>query len=362
MLNNDNKMELRSKAGENNYDVYNFDDAFSLYENIPSICIKESAVNHPKFSIIIPTYNRPKTLKVTIDSAIYQFRYDDYYEILIISNDPKSIDIENDTNKLISSYHDEKISFYVNSQNIGLCGNWNRGSELAKGDYIVMIHDDDILGPFVLYSLNQVLNKYPSTGVIGCGNVKFVDKIPEFQEPQKIYYHEITKRSFFFGYYIGIAGMTYRKDILKKIGGFNEKFYPNEDTNFIYQVLIISTVISIDNQLTGYRVGINATLSCNLMDGIITHMELLRRNIAEHEKFAKRWLDRYDKDYLIQYIHSAENNWKIEVDGDSILSRFGLDNSSTSHNFSMKVAESIYGLYFRISKQKNITLKGQIHL
>ena len=67
----------------------------------------------PIISVIVPFYNSKKYIEQTIISVLNQTF--PYYEILIISNDPKSIDIENDTNKLISSYHDEKISFYVTS-------------------------------------------------------------------------------------------------------------------------------------------------------------------------------------------------------------------------------------------------------
>lgn len=350
--------DIKTRAVDPNYDVYHFEDSFRKYEDVPSTCIRESNALKPKFSIFIPTYNRPTTLKVTIDSAIKQLDYYLPYEIIIVSNDPSSVNDDNATNKLVSSYKEKNISFYVNMKNLGLCGSWNRGTELAKGEYIVMIHDDDLLGPYLLSVLSKVVSEKPDVGMIGCGHIDFSGDPPVFTKPKAIHYREVTKKSFFFGLYITIAGMTYKKKLVEEIGGFNEKYYPNEDTNLIYQALLKSNVINLDEILTGYRKEVNLSLSGNTMQNIITHIEKLRRNIAEHEDFAKKWLDSYDRDFLIQYANGAKKNWNIGVDTDQILSSFGMEKGSDSYNIplSMKVKEKLYTKKYLATSRRTIKL------
>lgn len=56
-----------------------------------------------------------------------------------------------ETEKLMMSYsNNPMISYYKNADNLGMVGNWNRLFTLAKGKYVVMLHDDDLLLPTFL--------------------------------------------------------------------------------------------------------------------------------------------------------------------------------------------------------------------
>ena len=44
---------------------------------------------------------------------------------------------------------------YVNKENIGMIGNWNRGFELANTKYVAMLHDDDMLADIYLEEINR---------------------------------------------------------------------------------------------------------------------------------------------------------------------------------------------------------------
>lgn len=331
-------------------DLYTFGSHFEKYSSVASIPLKVNKVKKPFFTILIPTYKRTEIIEETIQSALFQQTFGKEYEIVIVDNNPETkFDAER------SIYQDGRISYFVNQKNIGLCGNWNRGIELSKGKYIVMLHDDDILGPYCLKNLYLAIrdNHYP--GMVGCGIVNFSEvKELSFTVPEKLSYRRITKRGFFFGRYIGICGMTFQKKLARKIGGFNESYYPNEDTNFIYQMLLVSSIIKIENSLAGYRKGVNLSLQGNTMREIIRKMELTRKNIAEHEIFARLWMHFFDKEYLYSYIISANRTWNMQMDYQEVFAECGFENSRIS-----KIKYNIMCILLKIENRMSIKYEIQ---
>ena len=82
----------------------------------------------PKFSIIIPTYNRAKLLQRVIRDVLNQ-EYTDY-ELVIV--DDGSTD---DTKRKVVSIDDERIQ-YIYQENMGECEARNTGLKHAKGKWI----------------------------------------------------------------------------------------------------------------------------------------------------------------------------------------------------------------------------------
>lgn len=302
-------------------DIYETFDNFSKYQHVRSQLIVKGEVKDPDISVFIPTFRRTETLKECIKSVINQMGNVNY-EIIVINNDPDGINgyVKN----LIEKLGNDKIYYYVNEMNIGLCGNWNRGIELSRGKYVAMIHDDDILSPWFLLSIKEAIRKNNEPGIIG---VSFVDfdstHMPEFSTPNNLKYRRISKESFFFGSYINIAGMTVKRDLIISIGGYADEFYPNEDTILIYQALLREKIINVEYVLAGYRKEINLSLSEDTMKKVIMVMEMTRRCIAKHEPFARRWMKCFDKEFLYLYVLSANTQWGMAINYREIFEACG---------------------------------------
>lgn len=302
-------------------DIYTFEDNFKKYHAVNSKCVVKGSINNPEISIFIPTYKRTDTIVETIKSALNQIGKINY-EVVIVNNDPEGD--KSDTRDFIRSFYDKHIYYYINEKNIGLCGNWNRGLELCRAEYVAMIHDDDMLSPWFLSSMMRAIeeNEYPF--IIGVNSLNFDSKNkPEFNMPKRLSYREISKKSFFYGKYITIAGMTVNRRLAISIGGYSEDFYPNEDTIFIYQALLKGRVVNINNNLAAYRKEVNLSLKDGVMNKIISYTEHTRRSIASHEAFAERWMNMFDKEYLYRYICSANKHWGTTVDAKDIFKEFG---------------------------------------
>lgn len=88
-----------------------------------------------KFSVIIPTHNRPETLSKAINSIVYQ-KYKNY-EIIVVN------DAGNDVGEIINQFPKENIKYVSLQNNLGLAGARNEGLKYVTGDYICFLDDDD---------------------------------------------------------------------------------------------------------------------------------------------------------------------------------------------------------------------------
>jgi len=107
-------------------------------------------------SICIPTYQRPDLLRQAIASCLAQ-TYSDI-EIIVCddSKDDASKQMVQGLNK------SEKIRYYQNRLALGQAGNVNRLFDLARGDRLILLHDDDILLPDTVQSMSDCWLSHPS--------------------------------------------------------------------------------------------------------------------------------------------------------------------------------------------------------
>ncbi len=96
----------------------------------------------PIVSVVMPVYNGEKYLNVALNSILTQTLTD--LELIVIN------DSSTDLSRVILeefAHHDARIRFYDNEKNLGLPTTLNRGLELARGEYIARMDQDDISSP-----------------------------------------------------------------------------------------------------------------------------------------------------------------------------------------------------------------------
>jgi glycosyltransferase involved in cell wall biosynthesis len=96
----------------------------------------------PKVSVCIPTYNGAAYLSECLESVMRQTFA--AIEILIVD------DGSSDNSVFIAQEYmrvDKRIRLSVNKNNLGLVGNWNHCVDLASGEWIKFVFQDDILTP-----------------------------------------------------------------------------------------------------------------------------------------------------------------------------------------------------------------------
>ena len=166
-------------------------------------------------SIAIPAY-KSEFLSEAIDSALTQ----DYKNIeLIIVNDKSPYDIEH----IVRKFDDSRIHYYVNDYNLGqesIVLNWNKCLSYARGEYFVLLCDDDILMPNFVSELLKLVRKYPQCNVFHArkidilmdGNKRESPVWPEYEDADAFLYNQLAKKR-----HHTITEFLYRTEYIRRI-------------------------------------------------------------------------------------------------------------------------------------------------
>ena len=120
----------------------------------------------PKVSVIVPNYNHANYLQQRIDSILNQ-TYQDFELILL---DDCSTD---NSRELLSEYANHpKVTYCIfNKENSGSTfKQWNKGIELAQGEYIWIAESDDWAEPEFLTTLVHLLDTQTQAGLAYCNS------------------------------------------------------------------------------------------------------------------------------------------------------------------------------------------------
>jgi len=110
----------------------------------------------PKVTVILCTYNRPDYLGQAVASVVGQTLTD--WELLVI-NDGGA-----DVGPIVRSFNDPRIVYHHRETNRGKAACCNFGLEMARGQYVAYIDDDDLWYPHHLQVLAATLDQNPQAG------------------------------------------------------------------------------------------------------------------------------------------------------------------------------------------------------
>ena len=104
----------------------------------------------PRYSIIIPTYNRAGTVSNTLESCFSQTFED--FEIVVIDDGSKDNTVD-----VLRSIDDPRLKV-VTQENAGPAAARNTGMDNASGDFIAFLDSDDVWYPDFLATAEQMLS------------------------------------------------------------------------------------------------------------------------------------------------------------------------------------------------------------
>lgn len=261
-------------------DITEIKDFFEINAGIQSIQIKSYGLNaSPRLTIAIPTYKRIGTLKEAIDSALAQKNICDY-EVLVIDNNPE----RNDETELfiMSHYADEsKLSYYKNVKNLGMTGNWNRMCELALGEWISMLHDDDMLFPDSMFRSFKIIDSLQSE--IDILFLNSVSDINYKSSSMLSHFYCLNAFDFFMDNRGTIAGVLMKKMAVMELGGFDASFYPTADYYFWAKMAILKKAYRVcDAPDSFYRIGENTSCNVDIIDKMVASASRVQFSIADY--------------------------------------------------------------------------------
>jgi glycosyltransferase involved in cell wall biosynthesis len=108
----------------------------------------------PRFSIVIPIYNRPDELHELLESLCQQTFTD--FEVVVVEDGSSRLSKE-----VALGFSDRLSVFYYFKQNEGQGFARNYGFERANGDYFVVFDSDTLIPPHYLETVDRYLTEHP---------------------------------------------------------------------------------------------------------------------------------------------------------------------------------------------------------
>jgi glycosyltransferase involved in cell wall biosynthesis len=168
----------------------------------------------PKISVIVPSFNQAKYLKLTLQCIVDQ----NYPDLELIVIDGGSTD---ESPEVIRSY-EKYIKFWCSEPDGGQTQGLIKGFSHATGEIQCFLNSDDLFEPGVLLEVGKYFQAHPDADAV-YGNALWIDFEGKAIRPQK----EIPFNRFIFLHtynYIPGMSMFWRKRIFDKAGGLDPSF------------------------------------------------------------------------------------------------------------------------------------------
>lgn len=214
---------------------------------------------NPMVTVGIPTYNRAGYLKKAIASVLSQT----YSPIEILISDNASND---GTAAFLASIDDSRLRYVTQASNVGMIGNWNACLDLARGEYFLLLSDDDRLAPDALRELmnafsirerEQILAQ-PDDGAFVYGYCEIENAF--FGTATRSRCAPLSERSE--EYRIGFlkskrvnypSATLFRTKDIRSIGGYSTRYGPATDVGVSFEIsALYPTVLCTGTVVTHY--------------------------------------------------------------------------------------------------------------
>lgn len=107
-------------------------------------------MNRPLFSVLVPTRERPDTLRHTLATVTSQGRGD--YEIVVADNCSSP-----ETFRVVEELGSTLVRYTRSDEVLPMASNWERGLSMCRGEYVTVLGDDDAFLPSTLLLAEKLI-------------------------------------------------------------------------------------------------------------------------------------------------------------------------------------------------------------
>lgn len=205
-------------------------------------------------TIAIPTYNRASGyLREALGSALAQT----YEPLEIVVVDNASTD---DTGAYVASVADERVRYVRNESNVGVNDNFNACVRLARGEYVLLLHDDDHIDPDFVRICMGALSEWEHAdppGFIRTGT-RGMDASGAVTRERRNAAGSASVGDLALSWFRGRTSIFYcstlfRTEALRATGGFHSRRELYTDVAAIVRIAAEYRVLNIEDVLASFR-------------------------------------------------------------------------------------------------------------
>jgi glycosyltransferase involved in cell wall biosynthesis len=151
--------------------------------------------DYPLITIAIPTYNRAELVKGCVESALAQ----SYRNVEVMVSDNASPD---NTLEVLKTITDKRLRVLTSPENVGPIENHAKCVREARGDYVVLVSDDNLLDSRFLEKCAQMIKQEPGLPIVMAAYDNLI--IDEFYENERRVVPPILSKKLSTGIWNGI--------------------------------------------------------------------------------------------------------------------------------------------------------------
>lgn len=242
-------------------------------------------INNNKVSVIIPSYNHHSYVIHAIESVLAQ----DWPQIDLIVIDDGSTD---GSLEILSNFHKSHGGFrFLTRPNKGIIKTLNEGLKIADGGFFCLLASDDYLPPGSLSCRASYLSKHPDcVAAFGDAQIVFGDEISDqrvmTEARKRLFKLSDPIPEFIKGVNLPIHTCMARTEILRKIGGFDERYSYCEDLDPQLRLYLAGPITFIDTPVYNIRKHLTNTSRTNPYVARIDKVLMYRKYLEEIKELA----------------------------------------------------------------------------
>lgn len=210
----------------------------------------------PRFSIIVPLYNKADYVRKALESIAVQTFRD--FELVIINDGStdESLNVVNDfvrTSERMKELTSERVQI-ITQKNAGVAAARNNGVAKSHGEYVCFLDADDWWEATYLEEMDKLIREYPDAGLYGCdyyyvknGKRKIYPKDTEgYINYCKVYAHCGAMP-------IHPNGAIIPRNVFDEMEGFDKGIKMGEDFILFMQIVFKYKVAFLNKQLVTFN-------------------------------------------------------------------------------------------------------------
>ena len=309
----------------------------------------------PRFTVIIPLYNKENYVENTLKSIINQTFSD--YEVLIIDDCSTDASVTK-----IQPYLSDSIRVISHTKNSGLSASRNTGIRNAKSSFVTFLDADDIWKPTLLESFYSMMQEFPEEAIFA---TNYVESYPngeiilpknstsDLKPNATVLIKDFFKRNKQQGFFIH-SGICLDKKVYDEVGFYDETINFAEDLDFNIRAFNSHDLVYNTDRLVNYTM---------YSENQLTNSSILGKTIPDYDKYEsltkenpalKSYLD-FERYVIAKHLKTDGDNTKYK----EIIGKINPENLNLKQRLLLK---SPVGVLHFIKQIKGYLLKKGIRL
>ena len=197
-------------------------------------------------SVVMTVFNAEKHLNESLRSLSNQVMED--WDLVVVENGSSD-----STAEILSKYTDPRIRVINLPKNIGRTPALNVAVVSASAEYVAVLDADDLSHPLRLKQQIEFLDAHPDVGLVGSW-AEFIDEVGSFVSLKKgPTSHQEIVQAMATRNPIVHSTVMFRRDLMKRIGGYDETLVYAQDFGMLLEFARISRIAIIPEILCSWR-------------------------------------------------------------------------------------------------------------